>query len=55
MQRSHVRRRAVATVVGEKEDDRVFALARFLELGHQAPYPFIDRLDHRRHDGMLMK
>ena len=32
----------------------VFSRYPFLELGHQAPYPFIDRLNHRRHDGMLI-
>ena len=55
VQRSHVRRWTISAVVGEKEDNRVVALASFLELGHQTSHPFVDRLDHRRHDGVLMK
>ena len=54
-ERCHVRRRAVAAVVGEKENHRVVSLAKLLELGNDFADPLVHRLNHRRHRRVLVQ
>ena len=54
-ERCHVRRRPVAAVVGEKENHRVVALPKFIELGNDFADSLVHRLDHRRHRRVLVQ
>ena len=54
-QRSHVRGRAVATVVTEEDHDSVVGQIQFIERLPDAADPVIDGLDHRGHGDVVVE